>query len=532
MFMDSAPTAAFGPRPGTRVREDGANTGPGMVAPILIDCRWLNLVSHGRDIGPALRPSGGRTTFTLAPLRGAPPGQQVRRPVCAWADGVVPDQQLIITYRRSDAWDRGLPATGGARGWLAAHVRGSGQHESSVLVGAVNAAPGVDMYIERGSVRLNVLSEDPSGVNVLVARENRSATGRVPAVVSWGPNRLDIFGIGIDRGLYHKAWQGHWHPSDRDWLPLGSPPGGRFTPPGVASWGPNRLDVFGLGAGNVMYHRAWMEQYWQEEWEGLGGVFITPPTVTSWGPGRLDVYGLGADGGIWSKTWDESAGGWDPKEEGWRPLGGRFISRPVAVSRGPGRLDVFGVGTDNGAYHKAWQGQWRATDAAGRGIFQGDWNPKDGWEPLGGRCTSPLAVASWGPDRLDIFGIGTDNAMYHRAWEGPAGRWYREDGWQLLGGAFSSPPAVVSWGPGRLDIFGLGLDSGMYHKSWDGGWYPSERDWEPLGGRFTSPPAVASWRRGRLDVFGLGMDNSMYHRAWEGHWHPRTEWEPLGGGFS
>ena len=28
---------------------------------------------------------------------------------------------------------------------------------------------------------------------------------------------------------------------------------------------------------------------------------------------------------------------------------------------------------------------------------------------------SPPAVASWGTNRLDIFGLGEDNAMYHKA---------------------------------------------------------------------------------------------------------------------
>ena len=45
---------------------------------------------------------------------------------------------------------------------------------------------------------------------------------------------------------------------------------------------------------------------------------------------------------------------------------------------------------------------------------------------------------------------------------------------------------VASWGPNRLDIFGLGQDHGMYHKWWDGStWGPS--GWEPLGGIFTMP---------------------------------------------
>jgi hypothetical protein len=43
--------------------------------------------------------------------------------------------------------------------------------------------------------------------------------------------------------------------------------------------------------------------------------------------------------------------------------------------------------------------------------------------------------------------------------------------------------SAASWGPNRLDIFGLGTNNGMFHKSWDGrAWGPSVLDWESLGG--------------------------------------------------
>ena len=42
-----------------------------------------------------------------------------------------------------------------------------------------------------------------------------------------------------------------------------------------------------------------------------------------------------------------------------------------------------------------------------------------------------------------------------------------------------------SWGSDRLDIFGIGTDKKMYHKAWTGtAWYPSVTGWENLGGKF------------------------------------------------
>ena len=52
----------------------------------------------------------------------------------------------------------------------------------------------------------------------------------------------------------------------------------------------------------------------------------------------------------------------------------------------------------------------------------------------------------------------------------------------------NAPIAAVAWGANRLDIFGLGTDNSMYHKAWDGShWRPSQTDWEGLGGVFNSP---------------------------------------------
>jgi hypothetical protein len=235
------------------------HSGPGTAAPTLAACGWLDAATHGVDLGAP----NGHVSVTLAPLRGAPPPGPVARPVCAWADGLVPGQRLFVEYRAADGWDRAIPANGGARGYLVAHASVPGAGQASVLLAAAAASPGADIYVERAGVRLSVLSEDAQGVTVVAARQNRPATSRTPAVVSWGPGRLDIFGLGKDAGLYHKAWSGHWYPSVTGWEALGGPVKGRFTQPAVASWGANRLDLFGIGEGYAMHHRAWKGQVWQ-----------------------------------------------------------------------------------------------------------------------------------------------------------------------------------------------------------------------------------------------------------------------------
>src|SRR5215211_260029 len=144
-------------------------------------------------------------------------------------------------------------------------------------------------------------------------------------------------------------------------------------------------------------------------------------------------------------------------------------------------------------------------------------------------------VVSWAPDRLDIFVRGANSGMFHKSWNGQT--WLPSPtAWDALGEEFSGPflrttSAVASWGPNRVDVFGFGLNREMLHRYWENGAWLHDPDWEDLGGEFTSPPAVASWGPNRLDVFGLGTDHAMYHKGRNTVGWAQV-WEPLGGNFS
>ena len=81
------------------------------------------------------------------------------------------------------------------------------------------------------------------------------------------------------------------------------------------------------------------------------------------------------------------------------------------------------------------------------------------WEDLGGVLTSAPAVASWQPNRLDVFARGQNQAVWHLWWDGR--RW---SNWEDLGGIILSAPAAVSWGQNRIDIFGVGQNRALWHK--------------------------------------------------------------------
>ncbi|KAI2412264.1 hypothetical protein LOZ41_003929, partial [Ophidiomyces ophidiicola] len=75
---------------------------------------------------------------------------------------------------------------------------------------------------------------------------------------------------------------------------------------------------------------------------------------------------------------------------------------------------------------------------------------------------------------------------------------------------------AVTWSSGRLDVFGLGSNNALYHKWYQRQWGPSQNDWEYLGGTFSSQPEAVSWGPNRIDIFGLGTNNQMYHKYWNG----------------
>jgi hypothetical protein len=75
---------------------------------------------------------------------------------------------------------------------------------------------------------------------------------------------------------------------------------------------------------------------------------------------------------------------------------------------------------------------------------------------------------------------------------------------------------VCSRWRGRLDVFARGTDDALWHKWYDGRW----SDWVSLGGTLTSDSAAVSWDRRRIDVFVRGSDHALWHKWYDGVWRP------------
>ena len=187
----------------------------------------------------------------------------------------------------------------------------------------------------------------------------------------------------------------------------------------------------------------------------------------------------------------------------WTSLGGYVTASPAASSSGASATDVFVRGSDNALWHRSWNGSgWSA------------------WTSLGGNLLYDPSAVSQGPNHSDVFVIGTNHAIFHRAWNGST--W---SAWDSVGGYATSAPAASSWGAGRLDVVVRGTDNGLWHRSWNGTVWGA---WDKVGGTVTSNPTMVSWGPGRVDVFVRGTDNAVWQRAGDGagSW---SSWVSLGG---
>ncbi|MBD1874353.1 hypothetical protein H6F75_12740 [Nodosilinea sp. FACHB-131] len=239
------------------------------------------------------------------------------------------------------------------------------------------------------------------------------------------------------------------------------------------------------------------------QWSGytqLGNEVIKyPPSAVSWGLNRIDVFVVGTDNRLYTKSWNGT------KWSSYTQLGNELISSREAVvswvsavSWGPNRIDVFVIGTDSRLYTKSWDGtKW------------------SGYTQLGNEAVIEVPSAvSWGPNRIDVFVIGTDSRLYTKSWDGTKWSGYTQlSDEAIVVGSVSA----VSWGPNRIDIFMIGeTDRRLYTKSWDGTKWSS---YTQLGNESVASTSAVSWGPNRIDVFVVGADGRLYTKSWDG-----TKW--------
>jgi hypothetical protein len=333
---------------------------------------------------------------------------------------------------------------------------------------------------------------------------------KISCVVDNSDGRLEVFGVGGNRAVWHN-WQENPHAGPwSGWASLG---GVVTSDPVTVDNSDGRLELFARGTDNALWHN-WQTAPHAGPWSGwasLGGIITSDPAVVCNSDGRLEAFARGTDGALWH-IWQTAphAGPWS----GWASLGGVITTDPAAVVNSDGRIEVFARGTDNALWHI-----WQTAPHAG---------PWSGWFSLGGAIESDPAVFDNSDGRLEVFARGTDNALWHLYQESPhAGPW---SAWTSLGGVLMGDPEIIDNSDGRLEVFARGTDKALWH-NWQsaphaGPW----SGWSSLGGVIVSDPSLAVNSDGRLEVFALGLDGALWH-IWQtaAHSGPWSGWASLGG---
>jgi V8-like Glu-specific endopeptidase len=257
----------------------------------------------------------------------------------------------------------------------------------------------------------------------------------------------------------------------------------------------------------------------QTSWYDLYGASYGAVTPLKTGTNSLDLFVRGTGGDVWRQHWDPTT-----NYTGWVPLGGASSKQGArtgdiaAVSRATGQIDLFILGSDQAIWTKASSGGWPGST----------WPAGADWYSLGGLLLDAPAAVSWGASRIDVFGRGGDNKLYWQFWNGSA--W---SGWIGLGGpALSGAPSAVTWGTNRLDVVARqASDGAIVHFSCSANCTRASAFTSAVipGAVFPEDqrPTLASLGSGKLDLFVRGYPSDVWtvryrSGAWQGFY-------PLGG---
>lgn len=252
--------------------------------------------------------------------------------------------------------------------------------------------------------------------------------------------------------------------------------------------------------------RTFRQGKWESSFDLDGGVIGTPSACSSAvGVGELMVIGTGHGPfhkRYLSKTEWKFAIDNDPTyntPQQWDASGGWCASN-LLTSCATGRLDMVTLGNYGVPHHMFYQYWSRSGVSPGFST----------WIDLGGDYVGDPAIITRG-DQVDMFGLDRNNGSYIHI-SGLSSN-FTNRVYTDLGGPMQSAPQVISLGPNRLDLFAIGSsDRQLWHRSSiNNTWSPS---WTSLGGIFMSAPTVVALQEKKVMVLGISENNTIFHGNW------------------
>lgn len=317
--------------------------------------------------------------------------------VCASAIGAASLLPACVASSESSGSVESMETVNPQIDWSTWTLKGN----TNVAPGAASMAPGrVDLFVRNAADGQLVTRTWLNG-----AWGGWSSLGGVltsrPAAVSWGPNRLDVFGRGGDGQLWHKWFDGSWHA----WEPLG----GTMTTdgPAVASDAAGNLDVFVRRPDNKLGHLTYRAGTGWSAWDVMPGMIQSAPAIVSTAPGTFDLFARWSDNSLRTRHYPVTSGSgiftivtWG----GWTNLGGTLSTGPSAApGQGVDSINVYALGGDN----DVWQ--------IGKSAVGWDtWRHLDTKVPDEGAFGSePIAVSPAGDSCTHLFARMSNNTVFH-----------------------------------------------------------------------------------------------------------------------
>jgi hypothetical protein len=271
--------------------------------------------------------------------------------------------------------------------------------------------------------------------------------------------RLELFVVGSDNAVYSKYQFSPNSNSWSDWYSLG----GTVKQIKVGMDANGHEEVFAIGTDDRVYHQYQLaiDGGWSG-WQQLGGWQMRQIEVSKNADGRLEVFGIGQDNSL-CHIWQVAPNsGWS----NWESRGGYVRQISVGMNAG-GYLEVFAIGSDDGVYHM-WQGP-------------GGWS---GWDSLRDIYNTQefgvqqITVGRNAAGGLEVFVISTFGSVIHIS-QGPSG--WGQWSYELDGSVQARDLTAAINSDGRVELFAVGSDNALYNV-WqvapNGGW----SGWNSLGG--------------------------------------------------
>ena len=305
-------------------------------------------------------------------------------------------------------------------------------------------------------------------------------------------------------------------------------PGTCLGSPSSVSRAPNITDIFVIDADGYVQTASLMPGDTH-----YGGWWLTSPlfraapcaplAAISHSLNHLDVFAIGRDRKIWTTKWSPDAPAWTT----WAQVPNSITAHDdleaiTAISRSPGRMDIFAIGTNSQVYTAAF------TPATLAG-----WGP---WRRVGDSAlghASPgantLAVTSRAEDFMDLFVVSTSGIIYTAAFQ-PGDTAFR--GWwpvlpsagpKTLGNSNGSV-AAVSRSLNHLDIFVGGIDGTLWTAAWEPDFHDGFHGWWAVDASLKFPEGTAMTAIStRTDVLTV-----LVAKPADLWWN---SWSPISGGW-